>query len=62
MYGFRVGCKGALVKARKIQKIKAPPKKRTAPISGNPMYHWCHLELARYFGVTDKLLGPDTAL
>ncbi|MBN1554119.1 MAG: glucuronate isomerase [Phycisphaerae bacterium] len=27
----------------------------------NPMYHWCHLELARYFGVTDKLLGPDTA-
>lgn len=27
----------------------------------NPMYHWCHLELARYFGVTDKRLGPDTA-
>ncbi len=26
----------------------------------NPMYHWCHLELARYFDVTD-LLGPDTA-
>lgn len=27
----------------------------------NPMYHWCHLELARYFGITDRLLGPDTA-
>ncbi len=27
---------------------------------GNPLYHWTHLELARYFGVTD-LLGPGTA-
>jgi glucuronate isomerase len=27
---------------------------------GNPLYHWTHLELARYFGVTN-LLGPDTA-
>ncbi len=27
----------------------------------NPLYHWSHLELARYFGVTDRLLGPDTA-
>ncbi len=27
----------------------------------NPMYHWCHLELARYFGIDDLLLGPDTA-
>ena len=27
----------------------------------NPLYHWSHLELARYFGVADKLLGPDTA-
>jgi glucuronate isomerase len=27
----------------------------------NPLYHWTHLELARYFGVQDKLLGPDTA-
>ncbi len=26
----------------------------------NPMYHWCHLELARYFGV-DDLLSPKTA-
>jgi glucuronate isomerase len=28
---------------------------------GNPLYHWTHLELKRYFGVSTKLLGPDTA-
>jgi glucuronate isomerase len=28
---------------------------------GNPLYHWTHLELARYFGIADRLLGPDTA-
>jgi glucuronate isomerase len=27
----------------------------------NPLYHWTHLELARYFGIGDRLLGPDTA-
>ncbi len=27
---------------------------------GNPMYHWCHLELQRYFGYTGVLNG-DTA-
>ena len=27
---------------------------------GNPLYHWTHLELARYFGVKD-LLSPSTA-
>ena len=26
----------------------------------NPLYHWTHLELQRYFGITE-LLGPDTA-
>ncbi|WP_116124792.1 glucuronate isomerase [Lewinella sp. IMCC34183] len=26
----------------------------------NPLYHWSHLELDRYFGVSD-LLGPDNA-
>ncbi len=24
---------------------------------GNPMYHWCHLELRRYFGIYDILSG-----
>ena len=28
---------------------------------GNPLYHWTHLELKRYFGITAKLLSPDTA-
>ena len=27
---------------------------------GNPLYHWTHLELKRFFGI-DKLLSPDTA-
>lgn len=27
---------------------------------GNPLYHWCHLELRRYFGY-QGVLGPDTA-
>jgi len=27
---------------------------------GNPMYHWCHLELRRYFGIND-ILNADTA-
>ena len=27
---------------------------------GNPMYHWTHLELRRFFGVND-ILGPSTA-
>jgi glucuronate isomerase len=27
----------------------------------NPLYHWTHLELARPFGITDRLLSPETA-
>ncbi len=27
----------------------------------NPLYHWTHLELNRPFGVSDRLLSPDTA-
>ena len=27
---------------------------------GNPMYHWCHLELQRYFGI-DDILNAQTA-
>ena len=27
----------------------------------NPMYHWVHLELKRPFGISDRLLGPETA-
>jgi glucuronate isomerase len=28
---------------------------------GNPLYHWTHLELKRYFGLSGVLLGPGTA-
>ena len=35
---------------------------RTMPkLLRNPLYHWSHLELARYFSITNRLLGPDTA-
>ena len=27
----------------------------------NPLYHWTHLELNRPFGVSDRLLSPETA-
>ncbi len=27
----------------------------------NPAYHWTHLELRKPFGITDSLLGPQTA-
>lgn len=27
---------------------------------GNPLYHWTHLELKRYFGI-EKILSPETA-
>ena len=27
----------------------------------NPLYHWCHLELARYFQIDDLLLSSQTA-
>jgi len=27
----------------------------------NPLYHWSHLELARYFGIDDLVLSPETA-
>ena len=33
----------------------------TVPVTiGNPLYHWTHLELSRYFGIYD-LLSPETA-
>jgi glucuronate isomerase len=27
----------------------------------NPLYHWAHMELKRYFGISDRLLSPQTA-
>ncbi|MGO8692888.1 MAG: glucuronate isomerase [Rectinemataceae bacterium] len=35
---------------------------RTVPlIAGNPLFHWSHLELLRYFGIGGMLLSPQTA-
>ncbi|MDD3767042.1 MAG: glucuronate isomerase [Eubacteriales bacterium] len=30
--------------------------------AGNPIYHWCHLELQRYFGVYEVLTAENTKL
>lgn len=27
----------------------------------NPLYHWTHMELRNYFGISDRLLSPSTA-
>lgn len=27
----------------------------------NPMYHWCHMELKKPFGISDRLLNAETA-
>ena len=35
---------------------------RTVPMTlRNPLYHWTHLELKRPFGISDRLLNPETA-
>ncbi len=45
--------------AEPIEKFRAYA--RTVPYTlGNPLYHWTHLELKRYFGI-DTLLNEDTA-
>ncbi len=50
-------CTGRASDREKFQKFA-----ETMPyLLRNPMYHWCHLELARYFDINDILLGPDTA-
>ena len=33
----------------------------TPALLRNPLYHWTHIELKRYFGIDGVLLGPDTA-
>ncbi|HPA86589.1 MAG TPA: glucuronate isomerase [Bacteroidales bacterium] len=49
-------CTGDATPAEKFEKWA-----ETVPAAiGNPLYHWTHLELARYFGIYD-LLSPATA-
>lgn len=43
-----------------IEKFKAWAA--TAPHTvRNPLYHWTHMELKAFFGISDRLLSPDTA-
>lgn len=50
-------CTGDAPDREKFQKFaEAMPR-----MIGNPMYHWCHLELARFFDIDDVLLSGDTA-
>ena len=49
-------CTGNATDADKFRKWA-----ETVPATlGNPLYHWTHLELARYFDIYD-LLSPSTA-
>ncbi|HEX2969041.1 MAG TPA: glucuronate isomerase [Bacteroidales bacterium] len=49
-------CTGDASDEQKFQKWA-----ETVPYTlGNPIYHWTHLELSRYFGIAD-LLSPETA-
>ncbi len=45
--------------AEPFEKFKAYAKTLSLSI-GNPLYHWSHLELQRYFGI-DTPLSPETA-
>lgn len=47
-------------KASDKEKFEAWAK--TVPMTmGNPLFHWTHLELRRPFGITGKILSPETA-
>jgi glucuronate isomerase len=49
-------CTGDATDAEKFQSFA-----RTMPkLLRNPLYHWSHLEMTRYFGVSDRLLSPST--
>lgn len=50
-------CTGDASPREKFQKFaESMPK-----MLGNPLYHWSHLELKRYFGISDRLLDGTTA-
>lgn len=56
------GVPEALITGDADDKAKFFAWAKTVPATiGNPLYHWTHLELCRPFGITDKLLSPQTA-
>ncbi len=64
-YKWRVlrsnGVDESFITGNKTDKEKFLKWAETVPDAiGNPVYHWTHLELKRFFGI-DKTLSPDTA-
>lgn len=56
------GIEERLITGDASEKEKFQAWAKTVPMTlGNPLFHWTHLELRRPFGITNKLLGPDTA-
>ncbi|MCR5591287.1 MAG: glucuronate isomerase [Lachnospiraceae bacterium] len=55
------GMDESLVTGREDEKARFCGFAKTLSLAiGNPMYHWCNLELQRYFGINEPL-SPDTA-
>ena len=50
-------CTGDATPWEKIEQYAATMPK----LLRNPLYHWSHIELARFFGISDRLLNPETA-
>ncbi len=56
------GVPEALITGEASPKEKFDAWARTIPlIAGNPLFHWSHLELLRYFGIRGVTLSPKTA-
>ena len=54
------GVEEALITGVTDPKAKFAAFAKTVPATArNPLYHWSHLELARYFDITDRLSGDN---
>ena len=58
----RPACRNAICTGDASDREKFQKWAETVPQTlRNPLYHWTHLELKRPLGISDRLLGPDTA-
>ena len=58
----RPACRSAICTGDASDREKFQQWAETVPQTlRNPLYHWTHLELKRPLGISDRLLGPDTA-
>lgn len=56
------GMKEEFITGKASDKDKFMAWAQTVPKTiGNPLFHWTHLELKRPFGISDRMLNPDTA-